>query len=178
MKRSKVAVPESWRNRIVGYGTKPASEFLANPANWRLHPANQQQALAGAISEVGVIAPVVENVRTGNLLDGHLRITLALRRGDDTEVPYISVDLDEAEEALALATIDPIGAMAAADTAKLDELLRDVATSEPALQAMLVELAEQAGVTSPSIDFPEYDESVEDEVEYNTCPSCGHRWPK
>ena len=26
--------------------------------------------------------------------------------------------------------------------------------------------------------FPEYDESIADEVEYNECPECGHRWPK
>ena len=29
-----------------------------------------------------------------------------------------------------------------------------------------------------SIEFPEYDESVADEVEWNECPECGHRWPK
>ena len=28
------------------------------------------------------------------------------------------------------------------------------------------------------IEFPEYDESVEDEVEWIECPECGHRWPK
>jgi hypothetical protein len=27
-------------------------------------------------------------------------------------------------------------------------------------------------------DFKEYDESVEAEVEYITCPECGHKWPK
>ena len=27
-------------------------------------------------------------------------------------------------------------------------------------------------------DGKEYDESVADEVEYLTCPSCGHKWPK
>jgi len=27
-------------------------------------------------------------------------------------------------------------------------------------------------------EFPEYDESVADDVEYNECPECGHRWPK
>lgn len=27
-------------------------------------------------------------------------------------------------------------------------------------------------------EFKEYDESVENEVEYCTCPSCGHKWPK
>jgi hypothetical protein len=30
----------------------------------------------------------------------------------------------------------------------------------------------------PLPDFKEYDESVEDEVEYITCPECGHKWPK
>jgi len=27
-------------------------------------------------------------------------------------------------------------------------------------------------------DFPEYDESIADEVEWLECPECGHRWPK
>jgi len=26
--------------------------------------------------------------------------------------------------------------------------------------------------------FPEYDESVADEVEFHECPDCGHKWPK
>jgi len=29
-----------------------------------------------------------------------------------------------------------------------------------------------------SVEFPEYDESVADEVEYLECPECGHKWPK
>ncbi len=35
-------------------------------------------------------------------------------------------------------------------------------------------LLEQA----PNVDFKEYDESVENEVEYITCPECGHKWPR
>lgn len=31
---------------------------------------------------------------------------------------------------------------------------------------------------TPDVDFKEYDESVENEVEYLTCPQCGHKWPK
>ena len=27
-------------------------------------------------------------------------------------------------------------------------------------------------------EFQEYDESIEDDVEYLECPECGHRWPK
>ena len=28
------------------------------------------------------------------------------------------------------------------------------------------------------VEFKEYDESIADEVEYLTCPECGHKWPK
>ena len=27
-------------------------------------------------------------------------------------------------------------------------------------------------------EFKEYDESIEDEVEFHECPECGHQWPK
>ena len=36
----------AWRNRIVGHGEEPPEQLLANPANWRLHPTEQQRALA------------------------------------------------------------------------------------------------------------------------------------
>lgn len=42
----------------------------------------------------------------------------------------------------------------------------------------LSELLEKAGDNIPDVDFKEYDESVEDEVEYIECPNCNHRWPK
>jgi len=28
------------------------------------------------------------------------------------------------------------------------------------------------------VEFPEYDESVADSVQYAECPECGHRFPK
>ena len=101
----------------------------------------------------------------------------ALQNGD-APVPYVEVDLDEAEEAYVLATLDPIGAMAQADKEQLDALLREVQSGEAGVQAMLAELAEKAGVVPPNVEFPEYDESVADDVEYITCPECGHKWPK
>lgn len=137
---------QPWRNRIVGSGVKPAADFLANELNWRLHPKHQQDALAGVLSEVGWVQEVVENVRTGRVIDGHLRITLALRQGDETPVPYKQVDLSEEEEALILATLDPLAALATTDAAKLDELLREVQTGDAAVQQMLSELAESAGL--------------------------------
>jgi hypothetical protein len=43
-----------WRNRVVGSREEDPTQLLANPANWRLHPKEQQEALAGALSEVGL----------------------------------------------------------------------------------------------------------------------------
>jgi DNA modification methylase len=79
------------------------------------------------------------------MIDGHLRVTLAMRRSEPS-IPVAYVRLSEAEEAEALATFDPIGALATIDAAKLDELLRDVQTGSAAVQEMLADLAEEAGL--------------------------------
>ncbi len=55
--------------------------------------------------------------------------------------------MSEAEESLALATLDPLSAMAYADKQKLDELLRQTETGDAALQEMIAKLAADSGVT-------------------------------
>jgi hypothetical protein len=132
-------------NRIIGYGTKPADQFQPNSLNYRVHPQKQREAVQASLRELGWIGVVVENRRSGNLIDGHERVWQALANNED--VPYIEVDLSESEEKLALAIFDPLGAMAETDSAILDELLRDVNTGESALQELLAELAEDAGIT-------------------------------
>ncbi len=47
-------------------------------------------------------------------MDGHLRLTLALERGEPA-VPVVYVDLEPDEEALVLATLDPLAELAEAD---------------------------------------------------------------
>ena len=42
----------------------------------------------------------------------------------------------------------------------------------------LSDLGQQWAEGVPDVEFKEYDESVENEVEYLTCPKCGHQWPK
>lgn len=134
-----------WKNRIVGYGTKPADQFKANPLNARTHPEAQRRAVKGSLDTLGWIAPVIENVRTGNLIDGHDRIWQALQN-DGEEVPYIQVDLSENEEKLALASFDFITTMAEYDKQLLDELLREVNTTDAAMMETLAKLAEEAGL--------------------------------
>jgi len=137
--------PVIWRDRIVGHGKEAPDQLLANPRNFRIHSKTQQNALLGVIREVGLVDEVIVNQRTGFVVNGHLRVALALRENQPT-IPVKYIDVDEAEEAEILATFDPIGALAATDASKLDELLRDVQSGEQAVQEMLAELARQNGL--------------------------------
>ncbi len=169
------AAPQTavWRNRIVRMGTIRAGDAQANEANWRVHPQSQQQALTGALNEVGWVTGVIVNLRSAEewgrdqgvetIVDGHARIGEALRVSEDTEVPVIYVDLSPSEERLVLATFDPLSAMAIPDKAQLESLLQEVQTGDAAVMAMLEGLAEANGIVpemsnpgdDPFSDFPE-----------------------
>ena len=124
-----------WKNRIVGSGVAKASDLSPNPLNWRQHPSMQRAAMLGALVDVGWVQQVIVNRTTGNLIDGHLRVELA--KAKDEEVPFVEVELTEAEERLVLATLDPLAAMATPDQDALNALLASVASSEADLQDLL-----------------------------------------
>jgi len=136
----------AWENRIVGYEVRPARSFRAHEHNARRHPNQQRAALRGSLASVGWVLPVLENARTGKLLDGHARIEEALLKSEEHLVPVIQVDVAEDEEPLILATLDPITAMANYDKEALDALLRNVSTGDAALQSLLSELATANGL--------------------------------
>jgi len=150
------APPTPWRSRIVGSGEEAPDQLLANPANWRLHPRAQQAALAGVLGQVGWVQQVLVNRRTGHVVDGHLRVALAIKEGAPS-VPVLYVDLEPEEEALVLASLDPLAAMAGVDDEKLRALLADVSVDSEALAAMLAGIAPAGtrdGQTDPD-DIPE-----------------------
>lgn len=110
--RSRAVDPGAGRNRIVGSGEEAPDQLLANPADWRVHPKAQQQALAGLLGRVGRVGrvgwvkQVLVNRRTGHVVDGHLRVALAIKEHTPA-VPVLYVDLEPDEEALVLASLDP-----------------------------------------------------------------------
>jgi DNA modification methylase len=131
-----------WRNRISRSGTLKVSEALANPFNFRTHPAFQREALAASLENVGWVQQVVVNERSGHLIDGHLRLSLAEQQGE-SELPCLFVDLSEGEERLVLASLDPIGAMATADRDKLSELLATIDSEDENVRTLLERIARE-----------------------------------
>ena len=134
-----------WRNRIVDHADVAPGDLVPNPRNWRSHPAEQGRALAGALRDVGWVAEVLVNRTTGNVVDGHLRIELALERGESS-VPVTYVDLSEDEERLVLASLDPLAAMAGAEQEQLAALLDGLEPADEALRALLDDLGRQHGL--------------------------------
>ena len=164
------------KNRIVGSGEEPLDQIMFNPRNWRIHPLSQQDALKGVLEEVGWVQQVIVNKRTGNLIDGHLRCQLAAREGAKT-IPVVYVDVSEDEEALVLATLDPIGAMAATDKQKLDELFQDIQSDNENIQKMITEIGAKEGIIPPDFEPVGIDEQGRlDEKAKVTCPECGHEF--
>jgi hypothetical protein len=151
----------SWRNRIVGREEVDPNKLLAHPENWRIHPQAQSGALKGILDEVGFVQDVIVNLRTDPvwgeqqhhqvLIDGHLRVALAVQKNEPT-VPVVYVDINPDEEKLVLATFDPIGDLAVPDRDKLDGILVDVQVQDLNTRKLLDQLSSDSGVSEIDLD--------------------------
>lgn len=141
------------RDRIVDLRRVPANTLRPSPRNWRTHPRPQMDAIRGILAEVGFAgAELARELPDGSLelIDGHARAEIC----GSENVPVLVLDVTEDEAAKLIATYDPIGAMAEADKAKLEELLRQVEIENAALQGMLEALAVDSGL-GPVLDILE-----------------------
>lgn len=130
----------AWEDKIVGHEKVDPATLIAHPDNFRIHTALQEKVLDSTIKEIGFIASVTVNKRTGRIINGHLRVQLALKNRIPT-VPVEYVDLSDAEEAQALATYDPIGSMAKHDAEIFARLADNVHTSNNEIGIMLEQLS-------------------------------------
>lgn len=152
-----------WKNRIIGHTELDPKTLVPNPENWRLHPKNQQEAMEGALDDIGWVQEITINQRTGLVVDGHLRLDLALREGEPL-VPVKIVDLSPDEEAAVLATLDPISAMAKTDKLKLKAILEISKSSNDKMRQLLEAMKMKAGVM-PKPRVEHVYEKVETEIE-------------
>lgn len=143
----------SIKNRIIGYAEVDPNSLLANENNWRTHPMYQRQVVGSSLEQIGWVQSVIINVRKNSpgwqaderiptMLDGHLRVLLALET-DEESIPAEYVDLGPEEEKMALLLLDPSSALAAADKEKLQELAKSVKPMDETQVAFLSGLMEQ-----------------------------------
>lgn len=146
-------MPETWDNKIVEYDPAvPLESLLFHPQNPKLHPRAQTDALKGILGEVGWLTGVIVNLEGDqHVLDGHDRIKAAAEAGQTT-VPVFYVRVPVEMEPYVLATFDPVGTLAATDSAVLTDLLREVSSEDSAVQALLARVAEDAGAIPPDGD--------------------------
>ena len=165
-----------WKNKIVGHAEVAPGDLLANDFNFRRHDERQSQCLEASLNSLGWLGPVLVNQHTGHIVDGHLRVDLAIKREQPT-IPVVYLDLTEDEEKRALATYDRIGSLAIEDPDALSRLLDELDLSDNDSLAEMIK-GMKIELEVPDIEFKEFDESIEDDVEFNECPNCGHKWPK
>src|SRR5579871_623440 len=97
----------SFKDRVKELRRVKASDLVANPKNWRLHPKAQRSAWLALREEIGMAdALLVRELADGRLelIDGHLRAETS----KDALVPVLILDVSEGEADKLLATLDPL----------------------------------------------------------------------
>jgi len=123
------------RDRIKELRRVKARELRRNPRNWRTHPAAQARALRALLNEIGYAdALIARELPDGQLqlIDGHLRAETT----PEAEVPVLVLDVTEEEADKLLLTLDPLAAMAEADTGRIKALLETVRSDDEAVQEL------------------------------------------
>jgi hypothetical protein len=124
------------QDRIKELRRVRASELVPNSKNWRTHPGAQARALRAMLLEIGYAdALIARELPDGGLqlIDGHLRA----KTTPDAIVPVLVLDVSEEEADKILLTLDPLAAMAEADSERLKSLLESVRPSDEAVQEVL-----------------------------------------
>jgi ParB-like chromosome segregation protein Spo0J len=161
----------TFKNAILRYGEQRADQFQAHPLNPRIHPEKQRKLVKASLDRFGWVAPVVVNVVTGHVIDGHERVWQALALGDGTMMPFVEVNVPEHLENELIAVFDRITYEATYDPDNLQALLDQIHTDDEDLGALLREM-EEAIVLPTGDSVPTFD----DLDTKTTCPKCGHCW--
>lgn len=165
----------------------PLAQCRPHPQNYQRHAPEQIVDLRASLRKFGQVRSIVvqDDGADGFFLVAGHGLTEAARAEGLTELraDVIPADWPPVKVLAYLAADNELARRADPDQAQLAALVAQV-------QAADAELAQLAAggdaalkrllalVAAPDVTFPEYDESVADEVQYCECPKCGHKWPK
>lgn len=147
-----VPLPDGLRVRNRGVQQVPVSDIVDNPLNFRTHDPLQRASFEATVAEVGWygypdVFELPDQPGTFMLIDGELRSHhLRDRYGPDAQVAVNVTDFDLDEARKALATKDPLAAMATVDRQQLAEVLRGIDADSDKFQQLIELLAKQERV--------------------------------
>lgn len=113
---------------MAGYELRTMPVEKLRPADYNprvsLRPGDPDyEKLKGSISDLGIIAPLIWNETTGNLVGGHQRLQILIDRGD-REVPVYVVQLSPEKEKQANLALNKITGRW--DAEKLNVMLQEL----------------------------------------------------
>lgn len=135
----------AFKLQIIAYGEEAPDQLLAHPLNAGNHNRFQRDAMEAVLEESGWADTILVNKRTGRILDGHMRVEIALKR-EEPSVPVRYVDVSEEEELKILATFDPVGSYRRTDPEQYRANLDAVMTTRNEIHAMLYDTGRRAGL--------------------------------
>lgn len=167
-----------WKNKVVGHTLEDPEQLLAHYANAREHDGRQRDTMRASLDRLGIIDSVKVNDRTGNLIDGHMRIEEYISKGIK-EIPVEHVDLTEAEELEALAYYDAITTLGKYDPERLEGLLQQIDFENEPLEN-LIETISIENPAYPDINFDDIKSTEDRQANHKpiiaTCPECNHQF--
>jgi ParB-like chromosome segregation protein Spo0J len=152
------------------------------PRNPNHHSDAQIKLGAKIIKGNGWRAPITISNLSGMVTRGHGRILFAQEAGL-TEGPIDYQDYEnEAAEWADLLADNRLSELSEIDLSEVKDILDgiediDVDLTGYSVDELLADI-ERDNPSPPDIEFKEYDESTADDVEFITCPECGHKFPK
>ncbi len=126
-KKKADTLANKYRSRIVEFlPAFPTADLIEHPENWRLHPEQQKQMLAGLLDRYGKIDAIIayRSEKYGGLviIDGHQR------HGMDDVYPVLVIDVTDQEASEILLTYNPLAEMSETDKDSYRDLLATIDT--------------------------------------------------
>lgn len=148
-----------------------------HPQNPNTHPAKQITELGKSLTRFGQPKNIV--VWRGRIIAGHGLVEAAREIGWATLQAEDVSDWDEQRAIEFMLADNRLPEMGLIDNEALLDALAviDVPVEVPGFDEEFLK-GIGFGDEMPDVEFREYDEGVEGEVEYITCPHCGEKFPK
>lgn len=158
----------------------PIDTVHLDPANARTGHALDR--IAASLQQYGQRKPIVVNRNESNKIEAGNGTWQAAKSLGWSHIAVVFVE-DDPQTAVGYGIADNrLGDLSTWDAGVLQTL---VGSLEPEMETgfgegeLMALVGELGGGTAVAPDeWPEYDESIADTVEYHECPNCNHKWPK